>query len=342
MSKNIQSNLIMKPTAIIRVGDKTLLKRGTTEFILKGDGIHEALLFLSKNMADPISEDEVLNLIDDKQRNGYREIIKVLQSKKIVQPYTNDLCKKNSQMDAYYDEFNPSVQTNQNSNPRIVFVGHNGITKETSRLLKQSGYNDFRVIKDENLDGNLLEDSSIPFITYEELVQIHESVDLLIVSSEIGGMVHFRKWNSFAVEHNIPMYPILLQNMKGTIGPYVQPFETPCYECLRARQNSNFGNPAETRTLEPYSRESASCVAKHPAMVSILSAYAALDLAKDIRGLKQAKGIGSLIEFDFQTSEQATRSLLKIPTCSVCSPLVRQTKRTLNSPNVLPYTLTEA
>ena len=99
-----------------------------------------------------------------------------------------------------------------------------------------------------------------------------------------------RPWNEFCVRHRRPFLPVVLQDLIGYIGPIVVPGETACFECLRARQNSNLINPETQRAAEARAFDGQAIAAAHPAMSASLGAIAGFELTSVSRRLDAAEG----------------------------------------------------
>ena len=119
----------------------------------------------------------------------------------------------------------------------------------------------------------------------------------------------------------VQMFPVALSNLIGWVGPVVVPGETPCYECLRARQNANIVNPDLMRAIESVASEGQLCNGFHPSMSNLVAELAVLELTKCYgRGMASYQ-VGTLVRVNTALPQVTTHKVLKVPRCPVCSPL---------------------
>ena len=152
-----------------------------------------------------------------------------------------------------------------------------------------------------------------------------EDFDCLIATSDFGGQHLFKEWNRFCVQHKRFFFPILLQDQVGFVGPLVIPDQTACYECLLARQHSHKPALRSTTKVDELSYEGQGIVGFHPAMASALANIATFELTKFFSGVMPGWNVGTVLEMNLLTSRMTPRKVLKVPRCSVCSPLITRT-----------------
>src|SRR5262249_10319169 len=143
----------------------------------------------------------------------------------------------------------------------------------------------------------------------------------IVATSDFGGLTSMRQWNEFCVTRNIHFFPVVLQNLVGYVGPLVVPGETPCFECVRARQNANIEDPTTRAAAEPHAFSSQHVIGFHPSMATILGDIAAVELGKFYGGWLASESVGSLIVVRLLVPSVTTHRVLKIPRCPVCSDL---------------------
>jgi len=71
-------------------------------------------------------------------------------------------------------------------------------------------------------------------------------------------------------------------------------------------------------------------------MASILGDVGAVELTKFYSGLLPRTQIGTLIEVDLMEPRINSRKVLKVPRCPVCSPVVGNSSRTVDSNVFMP------
>ena len=96
---------------------------------------------------------------------------------------------------------------------------------------------------------------------------LDEGLDCVVATADFSGQQLLRHWNSWCVNRGCTFLPVMLDKGIGCVGPLVVPGETACYECLRARENSNLEDPETRRAAEnlvAVVRRSDSMVSSHP------------------------------------------------------------------------------
>jgi thiazole/oxazole-forming peptide maturase SagC family component len=240
-------------------------------------------------------------------------------------------------MDVFYWHFGlKTEEVNKRLEERqIAIMGVNTISRQLAQTLRAAGMENVTLV-DYPLLTNLRlyndEGELIPSewpaslgepVAYKEWITNVEpsELDCLVATSDFGGLQLMRQWNEFCVQNRCNFLPIVLQDLIGYVGPMIVPGETACFECLRARQNSNMEDPDSQRTSEGSAFESQSVVGFHPAMASILGDIAALELTRFYGGWMQSRLGGNLIEVNLIAMQMATRRVLRVPRCRVCGTL---------------------
>src|SRR5207247_6023243 len=142
----------------------------------------------------------------------------------------------------------------------------------------------------------------------------------LVVTSDFGATSAIRQWNRYCVGKGWGLLPVILQDLIGYLGPLIIPGETACYECLRARQNSHMTDPAAQRAPETRGFEDQRLAGFHPSMARVVGELAAMELLK-FHGKLPMWRVGTMIEINLMAPSLATRKVLKVPRCAVCSPM---------------------
>jgi bacteriocin biosynthesis cyclodehydratase domain-containing protein len=138
----------------------------------------------------------------------------------------------------------------------------------------------------------------------------------VVIASDGGGRRSLRDAHRRAFAAGDHVLPVLLNNLVGTVGPFVVPGETPCYECACTRENSNRAfSPLDDREAAELSR----FAGFHPAMASLLGTVAAFELVKFYAGIPRTT-IGSAIEVNLLAGRMVTHRILRVPRCALCNP----------------------
>jgi thiazole/oxazole-forming peptide maturase SagC family component len=128
---------------------------------------------------------------------------------------------------------------------------------------------------------------------------------------------------------------VIIEKLRGYIGPLVVPGETACYECLRRRQNAHLNDPEVERESE-ITPPGPKIVGFHPSIASVLGDIAAFELTKLYSDVLPLRNSGNQIEVDLLTSKMMKRKVFKVPRCAVCSPLTTRSFATPYKPNFVP------
>ena len=132
-------------------------------------------------------------------------------------------------------------------------------------------------------------------------------------------------WCEYCISQGDHFLPILLDGDRGHVGPLNIPFRTPCLNCLRQRQNAHLTDSDLWRHYEKFSYSGQDIAAVHPLMVSILASSAAFEIVKYLKGIEY-RLLSHILSIDYDHSSTAYEKVLKLPRCSVCSPLNRHNK----------------
>jgi bacteriocin biosynthesis cyclodehydratase domain-containing protein len=330
------------PVQVIEIDDGVLLKRSCTEIKIMGEGALNVIgAILDASGGEGIEREELLDLFGPAARPEIEMLVdQLVQRRLILAGDEADTLHRNgieSSQEVFYWNFGRAETevVEQIDKRRIVIVGVNDISHRIAASFERSGFGNFEVVDYPLLrnirmfddDGNLRSDGwSLPEkepIPYGEWASglDPESFDCLVATSDFGGLQLMRQWNAFCVANNRHFFPVVLQNLIGYIGPLVVPGQTACFECLRARQNSNMDDANVRRLAEPWAYEGQRVNGFHPSMASILGDIAAVELGKMYGGWLRSRSIGTLIEVNLIATLLETRKVLRVPRCSVCSRL---------------------
>ena len=325
------------PAQLIEIPDGVVLKRGASEIRIAGEGARETVRILYGLTAEGATRDEVREAFAVPAWPGVAELIEQLSSRRFLvagngssqpQPTVED------NADVFYWQFGTTAVdvADRLTALSIAVLGVNFISRRLASALADAGAGNVEVVNYPllcnlrflNEDGSLSPDQwprdvALP-VDYAQWTADADrlAADILIATSDFGGRDLMRQWNRFAVERGIHFLPVVLENLIGHVGPLVIPGEVPCYECLRARENSHMTDPELTRVSESRAVEGQRIAAFHPSMASILGDIAAVEMAR-VYGQWSPSGVaGRLLEVNLLTGSMTPRRLLKLPRCAVC------------------------
>jgi len=329
------------PIQLIETDNDIILKRGCTEVKISGEGVAAAVrTLLAAAAGRGAIREEICERFATSSRPAAERLIDLLIARHMLVPsdgVESMVTGRESSLDIFYWHFGVSAAevTRQLNSRQTVIVGVNCISRQLVASLSASGLDNFQVIDYPLLrnlrlfddTARLMADQWPAFaklpLAYEEWVDgiDPQSLDCLVATSDFGDQQAMRAWNKLCVEQKCHFLPVVLQNMIGYVGPLVIPGETACFECLRARQNSHMEDPQTQRAAEGVAFEGQVVTGFHPSMASVLGDLAAIELTKFYSGVLPVRKVGLLIEVNLLATRMTARKVLKIPRCTVCSPL---------------------
>ncbi len=332
------------PLQLIETDDGVLLKRGNTILSVNGQGAKTAVPLVLSSLALPGStQEEVIQKFSGPDCKAVSQFLEKLISNKLAVPAdTSDEhpTAQESHLDVFYWHFGESASqvTDRLNRQRITIVGINHISLQLSSALIASGVENFEIVDDPILGNTRLRNDDgtyrhgvwtgsllpKPLQNWKDQTD-SASVNCLVATSDFGGLALLRDWNQFCVENKIFFLPVVLQDQIGYVGPLVIPGETACLECLIARQNSHKPDRQTSKSIEESAHEGQSVIGFHPSMASILGDLAAFELTKFFSGVLAGWNVGTVLEINLLSTRMTPRKVLKVPRCSVCSPLITRT-----------------
>jgi bacteriocin biosynthesis cyclodehydratase domain-containing protein len=339
-SERVETVYKVVPVHLIKLEDGTILKRGTLETYVRGEMAFEVLHSVLANAAEGATIEELLAGFGQEDRSVVDQILHQLIARRLM-IRANDTggfeTGSETAENIFYWEFGQDAESVRARlrEVRIAIIGVNEIARELAQCLSVSGFEDPLVVDCDRLrsrrfyldDGGLDVDSwtgAVPISESEwERQEQHRNTECVVATSDHGGLHWLRRWNARGVARRQHFFPVTMQNLTGCVGPYVIPGETACFECVRARQNSNLSRPDHQRAAEKVAFECQDVLGYHPLMPRVVAHAAAMELVKFwSRALPFAQA-GSLIEIDLLTPRLTTRKVLRIPSCPVCGGLYR-------------------
>ena len=324
---------------LVGLDDGVLLVRGATEFKVGGPGAAEVVqAILGAAGGQGALREEIREQFAEPDRAAIDHLVDSLLARGflMVAGAGPERSEPESSLDIFYWHFGQtgaSVAERLNAHPLVV-VGVNCISRQLVSALAATGvtsvtvvdYPPTRNIRLFDDQGGILPQhwpAALPTpVAYEAWTEALDgnAFDGLIATSDFGGPALLRPWNEFCVGNERVFLPVVLNRMIGSVGPLIVPGQTPCYECLRARENANLETPELQRAAEPSAHERQLVTGFHPSMASILGDVSAIELTKFYGGVLPWTA-GVLFEVNLLAMQLTARKVLKLPRCPVCSPL---------------------
>lgn len=351
MTSDVDSNdkLNLLPLQMIETADAVILRRGNTRIKVAGEGAVEGIrLLIGLLSQDGVTPAEICASFPPVLQSAVEQMIRKLISSRMA-VRSNDANPlsdiRESNLDVFYWNFGTTASAVEQRLKivQVAILGMNYVSMQLATALLASGFENCQIV-----DIPLLRNSELceatrtlshtqwpallkPPIPYEAWETHAEAsgLDCLVACSDFVSTEQFREWNQICVERKWSFLPVILDEFIGRVGPFTIPGETACYECLYSRQNSNQEDPATQRAVDSAAIGSQSVIGLLPSMATLLGDLASLELTKLYGGVLPAQIIGRLIEVNLLATQLASRRVLKIPRCPVCSPL--NTKPSSNS-----------
>ncbi len=316
---------------IIPMRSGVILRRGTTEVRIDGERAQDALETILAALSGPgATVAEVCERFAEPDRPAVTQLLGKLRTRRLLVSTDDpdDTSVGDSRLDVFYWHFGQRAEDVERSlsSRQIAVVGVNAVSQRLVRALTAIGARDIEVLDYPPLRGVELvttDNGAGTTVGHAEWLERAdaEEVHCVIATSDFGPSEGLRLWNRFCVERGIPFLPVVLRDLVGTVGPLVMPGETPCYECVRARESSHRDDPAAHHAVAQAAFEGQRFTALHPGAATVLAELAALELSKWFGGARPpTRQVGTLVEVTVAAPAMEVRKVLRVPQCPVCSP----------------------
>lgn len=322
---------------IVDTGDGVVIKRGRLQLKIAGEDAAEVVVRILGSAQRGATREQLIGQFAEPEQEMIEALVDHLIGRRILVSEDNARppeAPREEQLDIFYWHFGMQTKSvrQQLNAKRIRILGVNYVSRQLAAGLRASGGDEFEVLDTPLLRNEALFDESGD-LRHEVWGDARwsalendldpESLDVLVATSDTGAIEQLRVWNEFAVLHNLHFFPVLLQDLVGYVGPLVIPGQTPCFECVRLRQNAHLMDYRSRRSVESAFVQEQAVGGFHPSMASMLGDVAALELTK-VYGLgNNLARYGTLIEVNLLGSEMKPHRVLKLPRCPVCSRLTR-------------------
>lgn len=333
------------PVQLIPMGSAVILRRGAIEVRIDGERAREAIeTVLTALSGRGATLAEVCEHFAEPDRPAVTRLLGELRTRRLLVPACSpmgtpagydtapeDTSVGDSRLDVFYWHFGQRAAdvTQSLSSRQIAVVGVNAVSRRLVGALTAIGAHHIEVVDYPPLRGVELVATDhgtgcagTPVVHAEWLDRTEaDEVHCVVATSDFGASEHLRLWNRVCVERGIPFLPVVLRDLLGTVGPLVMPGETPCYECLRARESSHLDDPAAHHAVAEAAFEGQPFAALHPSAATVLAELAAFELSKWFGGGRPVtRQAGTLVEVNVAEPAVRVRRVLRVPRCPVCSP----------------------
>jgi bacteriocin biosynthesis cyclodehydratase domain-containing protein len=130
--------------------------------------------------------------------------------------------------------------------------------------------------------------------------------------------------NRRAVDAGDTLVPIYCDDGVVNIGPTVVPRKTACLQCLDLRVTSNVDNQEALASYRAHVAAQGRRYPDLPAHLTALSVFVCHELLRITTGYQQAVSYNGILKLDLWSSELRRCSVLRFPSCPVCSARARR------------------
>ncbi len=322
------------PLQVIAFSDGYILRRGSEQFTIVGAEAGDLIRVLGTLMQEgSFSLASVTQMFSAPDQEKVKFIIRQLARRGMVVADNDAHPEDESAEDVFYWNYGSHTQdvVRELNDLHIALVGVGQLCLAIAGALANSGLRAVKVVDDLLLRTQTLfkentftgaggrRGLAMEVLTSKDWISRENTANsCLIACSDFGGRQLLLPWNEVCVEKNIAFLPVVIKDFTGWTGPLVIPGETPCFQCLCARQNMHL-EAYETLIEDAVSKEQIA-VAGHPVMYGVLANLAVMRLLGYL-GKFPTENPDHVLELDFNTGRSESRRVLKIPRCPVCSTL---------------------
>lgn len=343
-----------RPCQIIGIDNGAIVKRGCAEIRVRGGRSGEILnRMLSLLSESPLTMDELLTQFAAADHPAVRKLAEHLTRKDILfsEGGAASTEKPETRLDVFAWHFGKTGEalSEEIRAKHIAVFGVNAITRQLTAALGAAGMSNYALVDvpalrnldyfgedgrfaDARWNGERTGPQPLPEWRENGGASKH---DCVIAACDFGSRFALEEWNEACVKSEIPYFPVLLKDMVGWIGPLTIPGETACLRCARLRENSHLTDAAEKRAVEESLDAETAVFGFFPSMASILGDIAAVELVKYFASIPVWRA-GSMIEVNLAATRMARHTVLKIPRCPVCSPLIPMSPMTTQKSLFMP------
>lgn len=312
---------------LIPFPEGVFLKRGNYEYRIQGkEALDIVRKILSLTETKERTKEEICTFFPSENHDGITALIEVLIQRGILYFALSDSAvEKETSLDVFYWNFGTSYAkvSSTFSSKKLAILGVNSISLQLVRILEEMRFCNFQLIDVPKLrNSSYCENLSVSSFSYELWLKELDisAFNCFIPTSDFGGLSLLKEFNILCFEKKAHLFPMVLQDNIGYVGPFVVPDATACFECFLSRRNSNLDTPNLHTMIEDKAYESREIAGFHPAMGAAIASFGLLELEK-MYGEWMAPAIASnLIEINLIDCRLIRRKILKIPYCPVCSP----------------------
>lgn len=329
------------PMQVLEIDGGVVLKRGRTEVKIRGEGAAEAVQrLLGATAGEGRTRSELLALSPEPEQPLLASLLDHLARRRLLAPAPETPSAEENAADIFYWHFGQerAEVTGRLADRRLLVLGVNRISRQLAASLAACGAGSVTVLDDPLLRNlELFDDAGglrpgawpaelpppSPYRGDAESLD-PEGVDCLVATSDYGAVSRLRRLNELCHLHRLPFLPVLLRDLIGSVGPFVVPGETACFECLLRRERTHARDPATRRLLDEANGAEPGAAGFLPPMASMTGDVAALELVRYFGLGPPLWRVGSVVEVNLLGRDVTARKVLRLPRCPVCTALEKR------------------
>jgi molybdopterin-synthase adenylyltransferase len=343
-----REKLVFRPAQFIESDGALIVRRGAIEIRVSGPEAIECIRKVVHGAANGgATEAELLELFEPADRPSVEHLVLGLLRRRLLVPVSqlgasnDDGTFRETSADIFYWHFGlteESATGKLSGGRRVAIVGVNCISRQLVTTLAACGFESIEVLDDPlfrnprlfDSDGSLQRTEwpsslAAPVEQFGPVDSLDpESFDLLIATSDFGGLSLFSRWNEYCHLHKRNFLPVSVQRMGGYVGPLTVPGETACFDCFRVRQGMHVADPASHRAVDEAAQEGKDVTGFLPPMTAVLADVAAMEVVKFYVLGPPVWRFSSVIEVDLLVPAMTCHRVLKLPLCPVCTPVAER------------------
>ncbi len=366
MSDRTPAAVRVRPVQLVPVTDGVIIKRGRMEFKVAGKNAYDFVRSALELASRGLTSAEIAESSDESNQGAVGQLFEHLEQRGLLEESSDQAAQPETSLDLFYWSAGRggAGAAERTTDAKITVVGVNEVSRTLVGCLIAAGHTQIEVVNYHFLCNLRLLDESgrlpteqwptslptpVEYSTWTEKTERaattdngdspRRQTDVLVATSDFGGLALMRTWNEYCVKDSIPFLPVVLQDLVGYLGPLYVPGETACFECARARQNANLTDRESVRATESLAFVGQGVTAAfHPALPGVLGNLAALEVSRFVGQWGIPRTLGTLVEVDLLAPELVGRPVLKLPRCRVCGQSAGRSTTELFRTNLLPGT----